>query len=208
MSQQKTEEVIDLTTLQKTRRTDRCSGRRRDNNQRDLLECLLILIQIQRKRQLNNEIEIDSTVWKTVTRNRRCSNSKCDIAYEDNIFVPAGEWVIDTTPEPWELQTCPKCGNKFTVKFTTSDTKFYPSNPAPPERKQGKYKHMLLEGRPCPDTNRKRLTCVPFKEEMEFKAVNLEAGEKDWEPKSHNQTCHACGKEYYLDWTITERNYF
>jgi hypothetical protein len=24
-------------------------------------------------------------------------------------------------------------------------------------------------------------------------------GEKDWEPKSHNQTCHACGKEYYLD---------
>ena len=113
----------------------------------------------------DNEIDIDSTVWKTVTRNRRCSNSKCDIAYEDNIFVPAGEWVIDTTPEPWELQTCPKCGNKFAVKFTTSDTKFYPSNPPPPERKQGKYRNMILQNRPFLDSNGKGCRCEPTKKE-------------------------------------------
>jgi hypothetical protein len=39
---------------------------------------------------IDYDIDIDSTVWKTVTRNRRCSNSKCDLAYQDNIFVPAG----------------------------------------------------------------------------------------------------------------------
>ena len=69
---------------------------------------------------------------------------------------------------------------------------------------------MVLEGRPYPDTNTngKGCKCDPTKKEMEFKLSNQKEKGKDWEPKSHNQTCQVCGKEYYLDWTITERNYF
>ena len=133
MLPQKSEQI---NTLQKL--DEQLEEEERNNYQRDLLECHINTNSNSTETSIDNEIDIDSTVWKTVTRNRRCSNSKCDIAYEDNIFVPAGEWVIDTTPEPWELQTCPKCGNKFAVKFTTSDTKFYPSNLILPLQKESK----------------------------------------------------------------------
>ena len=60
-------------------------------------------------------------------------------------FVPPGNWVIDTTQDPTEIQTSPKCGGKFASKFTTTDTKFYPSNP-PYERRRGKKRVVILEG--------------------------------------------------------------
>ena len=84
---------------------------------------------------MENTIDIDTTVWKTVARKQSCK--KCELDYEDNIFVPPGNWVIDTTPDSREIQTCLKCGDKFATKFTTTDTKFYPSSPAC-ERRQGK----------------------------------------------------------------------
>ena len=73
-------------------------------------------------------------------------------------------------------------------------------------KKVGKYRHMVLEGRPHPDANGNGCTCVPFKEEWEFEPVNME-GRKDWEPTTHNQLCPNCNNQYYLEWTVTERNY-
>ena len=76
---------------------------------------------------------------------------------------------------------------------------------SPPARKQGKYRNIVLKSRPNPYGNGCR--CEPCKKEFEFKAVEPGENGKDWEPTSHNQTCQVCGKEYRLDWTITERNY-
>ena len=71
------------------------------------------------------------------------------------------------------------------------------------EKKQGKYRHILLEGRPYSDGS--GCTCPPFRREMELKAASK--GEKDWEPTMPMQICPHCDKEYHLDWTITERTY-
>ena len=73
----------------------------------------------------------------------------------------------------------------------------------PPPKKQGKYRHMVLEGKSLPDG--KGCTCPPFKQEWEFEL--LKPGAKGWGPNSHNQTCETCHKEYYLDWTVDERTY-
>ena len=144
---------------------------------------------------IDNDIDIDSTVWKTVTRNRCCSNSKCGLAYEDNIFVPAGKWVIDTTPEPGELQICPKCGNKFAVKFTTSDTKFYPSNPAP--KREGKYRELTIDGK-CSCGSKQGYD----KEEWHSKSGD----NVTWTPKNHMQPCPDCGNKYWIYWTEEEND--
>ena len=92
---------------------------------------------------MENTIDIDTTVWKTVTRKRSCN--RCELDYEDNIFVPPGNWVIDTTPNQREIQSCLKCGDKFVDKFTTTDRKFYPS--PPPPKRQGKYRVLIIDGK-------------------------------------------------------------
>ena len=61
------------------------------------------------------------------------------------------------------------------------------------EKKQGKYRRILLEGRPYSDGN--SCTCPPFKREMELKAASI--GEKDWEPTLPVQICPECDKEYH-----------
>ena len=38
---------------------------------------------------------------------------------------------------------------------------------------------------------------------QELMSEPLKPGEKDWAPTTHNQ----CNREYYLDWTETERTY-
>jgi hypothetical protein len=73
------------------------------------------------------------------------------------------------------------------------------------ERKQGKYRNILLEGKPYPDG--KGCNCGPFKEEIKFKAAKEGENRKDWEPTLHTQLCRICDREYHLEWAVTEMTY-
>jgi hypothetical protein len=73
-------------------------------------------------------------------------------------------------------------------------------------KKVDKYRHILLEGRPYNDDG--GCTCGPFKDEWEVKAFSPDEGRKNWEPTLPVQICPTCNKQYHLDWTVTERNYY
>jgi hypothetical protein len=105
-------------------------------------------------------------------------------------------------------QQCPnpKCKSKnwkVGIEVQDIENNLFQPTPFEFEKKQGKYRNILLEGRLVPNG----CDCGPFKEEMEFEAVKEGEGRKDWEPTTHNQTCSHCNKQYHLDWTVTERTY-
>jgi hypothetical protein len=75
--------------------------------------------------------------------------------------------------------------------MTEKDTVLY-TNPIPIPKMQGKKRVLILEG-----------TCGCYIANQE---LILEPGDK-WTPTTHIQKCRECNKEYYLDWTETERTY-
>ena len=98
----------------------------------------------------------------------------------------------------------PECKSKnFAVVVSEDDIE--PSNIIM-GKKEGKYRHIRIEGTPYPDEN--GCTCGPFKDEWEVKAFEPGEGKKNWEPTLPVQICPHCNKQYHLDWTITERPYF
>ena len=100
---------------------------------------------------------------------------------------------------------CPNCksGNFAAVVTEDEVEPFNDNNIVGGEKKQGKYRHIRIEGRPYSDGSGCR--CPPFKDELELKVAA--EGEKDWEPTLPMQICPHCDKEYHLDWTVTERTY-
>ena len=113
-------------------------------------------------------------------------------------ILPGDMYEFPTVDWWWR---CPKCRADFVPSITEQDTVFY-DNPFPIPRTLGEKRVVTLEGGKCPNG----CNGGPFKQELEFNPV--QAGEKGWEPTTHNQTCPICDEHYHLDWTVTERNYF
>lgn len=104
---------------------------------------------------------------------------------------------------------CPNCKSKnFAAVVTEQEIEPFSDNKIVGGKKQGKYRHIRLEGTPYNDEG--GCTCGPFKDEWEVKAFSPEEekqGKKNWEPTLPVQICATCNKQYHLDWTITERTY-
>ena len=104
---------------------------------------------------------------------------------------------------------CPLCKSKnFAAVVSEDEVEPFNDINIVGGKRQGKYRHIRLEGRPYNDAN--GCTCGPFKDEWEVKAFSPEEerqGKKNWEPTLPVQICSHCNKQYHLDWVVTERTY-
>jgi hypothetical protein len=99
---------------------------------------------------------------------------------------------------------CPLCKSRnFAAVVSEEEVEPFNDNNIIGGKKQGKYRHIRIEGTPYNDEG--GCTCGPFKDEWEVKAAAT--GEKNWEPTLPVQICPTCNKQYHLDWTRTERTY-
>ena len=104
---------------------------------------------------------------------------------------------------------CPRCKSKnFAAVVTEEDIEPFSIDKVM-GKKQGKYRHIFVKGTPYNDEG--GCECGPFEDEWEVKALLQKRRRKEkriGNPRYLSRYVLTCNKQYHLDWTVTERNYF